>query len=346
MNHDVFISYSSRNKYVADAVVHCLEENKIRCWIAPRDIIGGAEYADVITDAIKCSKIFILVYSEYAAISRFCKQETNLALSSGKVIIPFKIDSSQLSGSMEFYLNDKHWIDAFPYPEQHFSNLVAAVRRFMETDTSSADNLKKGTLPPPNKFLRIVEISVSSLLGMLGLMGCCLVVGAFLHVGNCGKGWQPWMFWVYPFLMPALLVIGMCLAQKHPVVTVKKHLFVWKHGAFTNFDARRVLIGAFRILAAWAFILFGLVWTVALPIFGICKFNDGVAITRDNLAEILSSASALVCWGYLLFKTGWALIDENWSKFHFTPKRFARCLFVALLPFLIAILVALIFRGR
>lgn len=38
MNHDVFIGYSSKNKQVADAVVHYLEENKIRCWVASRNI--------------------------------------------------------------------------------------------------------------------------------------------------------------------------------------------------------------------------------------------------------------------------------------------------------------------
>ncbi|MFP4660789.1 MAG: TIR domain-containing protein [Halanaerobiales bacterium] len=38
MAHDVFISYSTRDKHVADAVCNALEYNKIRCWIAPRDI--------------------------------------------------------------------------------------------------------------------------------------------------------------------------------------------------------------------------------------------------------------------------------------------------------------------
>lgn len=38
---DVFISYSSKDKSVADAVCHVLEENKIACWISPRDVIAG-----------------------------------------------------------------------------------------------------------------------------------------------------------------------------------------------------------------------------------------------------------------------------------------------------------------
>ena len=38
MNHDVFISYSSQNSKAAQAICHTLEQHKIRCWIAPRDI--------------------------------------------------------------------------------------------------------------------------------------------------------------------------------------------------------------------------------------------------------------------------------------------------------------------
>lgn len=33
MNHDIFISYSSKQKNIADDVCHYLEENGYRCWI-------------------------------------------------------------------------------------------------------------------------------------------------------------------------------------------------------------------------------------------------------------------------------------------------------------------------
>jgi hypothetical protein len=41
MPYDAFISYCSEDKKVADAVCGTLEANKIRCWIAPRDIGPG-----------------------------------------------------------------------------------------------------------------------------------------------------------------------------------------------------------------------------------------------------------------------------------------------------------------
>jgi hypothetical protein len=41
--HDVFISYSSKDKTVADSVCAKLEQEKISCWIAPRDILPTAK---------------------------------------------------------------------------------------------------------------------------------------------------------------------------------------------------------------------------------------------------------------------------------------------------------------
>lgn len=44
MEHEVFISYVSQDKAIADAVCHSLEENKILCWIAPRDEVFGESF--------------------------------------------------------------------------------------------------------------------------------------------------------------------------------------------------------------------------------------------------------------------------------------------------------------
>lgn len=54
---DVFISYSVKDKVVADAVVASLEGHDIRCWYAPRDIKPGEDWAEAITRAIEDSKI-------------------------------------------------------------------------------------------------------------------------------------------------------------------------------------------------------------------------------------------------------------------------------------------------
>jgi hypothetical protein len=53
---DVFISYASQDAAVAHAIVESLEAQGLKCWIAPRDVKPGAQYADAIVRAINEAK--------------------------------------------------------------------------------------------------------------------------------------------------------------------------------------------------------------------------------------------------------------------------------------------------
>ncbi len=61
---DMFVSYASQDAAVANAVVDALEHQGIRCWIAPRDVKPGAQYADAIVRAINEAKTLVLVLSQ------------------------------------------------------------------------------------------------------------------------------------------------------------------------------------------------------------------------------------------------------------------------------------------
>jgi len=63
MTHDVFISYSSKDKPIADAICANVEATGIRCWIAPRDIAPGEDWPTAITKTISHSRILVLVFS-------------------------------------------------------------------------------------------------------------------------------------------------------------------------------------------------------------------------------------------------------------------------------------------
>ncbi len=135
--YDVFISYSSQQKNVADAICHVLEENNIKCWIAPRDIPVGEKYAAVITRAIKECKITVLVFSEFSAVSPWVESEINIAFSNHKPIIPYKVDHTKLSDYDEFYLmlNNRHWIESIPDFRTRFNELVNTIANMLEIDT-------------------------------------------------------------------------------------------------------------------------------------------------------------------------------------------------------------------
>ena len=88
MDHDVFISYSSQDMEAAQAICHVLEQNEIRCWMAPRNIPPGADYGDVIDEAIRSCKVVIVLFSETAATSQWVKGELNIAFEEQRTIIP------------------------------------------------------------------------------------------------------------------------------------------------------------------------------------------------------------------------------------------------------------------
>jgi hypothetical protein len=48
--HDAFVSYASQEVAAANSIVEHLEQIGLKCWIAPRDVKPGAQYADAIVD--------------------------------------------------------------------------------------------------------------------------------------------------------------------------------------------------------------------------------------------------------------------------------------------------------
>ena len=110
---DVFISHSSKDKPIADRVCAFLEEKGLTCWIAPRDIVPGTDWAASITTAITASHVFLIIYSANSAASDQVARELSLAESKQNVyIVPYKVDNTELGGSFEYYLIGAHWITA------------------------------------------------------------------------------------------------------------------------------------------------------------------------------------------------------------------------------------------
>lgn len=130
MAHDVFISYSTIDKEMANEICHLLEQNGVKCWIAPRNIPVGEKYGTKIIEAIKDCPIFVLIFSENSAKAQWVESETNVAFSSKKMIIPYKIDKSTLEDYDEFYLmlNNRHWIESYPDFKSRFPELLSVVQ--------------------------------------------------------------------------------------------------------------------------------------------------------------------------------------------------------------------------
>ena len=128
MSHDAFISYASDDKPTADAICATLEARKIRCWIAPRDILPGMNYAVALMNAITASRILVLVFSSQADRSPHTLREVERAVNRSLTVIPFRIENIEPSPGMGYYIGSSHWLDAFPPPlEPHLARLADTV---------------------------------------------------------------------------------------------------------------------------------------------------------------------------------------------------------------------------
>lgn len=130
MAHDVFISYATdEDSNTADEVVAWLEKKSIKCWIAPRDITAGIEYAPQLLDGIYDSRLILLVLSSKSNDSQYVMREIERAVSKGIPILTFRIENVQVSKAMEFFLSSHQWVEALTQPLQtHLEELTNAIK--------------------------------------------------------------------------------------------------------------------------------------------------------------------------------------------------------------------------
>ena len=131
MTHDVFISHAVEDKQVADEVCRALEDEGLRCWVAPRDIPPGRDYEEAIVEGIAASRVLLLILSKHSNNSPHVRREVQHAFTEGSStrVIPFRIESVPYNKSLSYYLGSAQWIDASAPPlESHIQRLVELVR--------------------------------------------------------------------------------------------------------------------------------------------------------------------------------------------------------------------------
>jgi len=139
MAHNVFISYSSRDKRIADAVCSTLEAQRIRCWIAPRDILPGDNWGAAIVAAIADADVLVLVFTSQANLSDHVMHEVERAVAKGIPVVPLRMEAVSPSRNLELFISAAHWLDALTPPLQHhLDRLCSTVRCLIERRTEAA----------------------------------------------------------------------------------------------------------------------------------------------------------------------------------------------------------------
>ncbi len=142
MSKTVFISHSSKDEDRVNDILKELEDSGIKCWIAPRNLLGGMPYAEEIVEGIKNCKVMLLVMSHNALASEHILNEIETAVNCSKIILPFKIDPVTYTDSYKYYLGRKHWIDASKNPQDYYAELIASLDYLLnkEKDDPNTEN--------------------------------------------------------------------------------------------------------------------------------------------------------------------------------------------------------------
>jgi len=128
MEKRVFISHASQDQDTARRICAFLESRQTGCWIAPRDVSPGADYAEEIMAAINKTDIMVLILSAKSNLSRHVRNEVERAVSKGKAILPLRIEDITLSAGLEFFISSQQWIDAhIPPIEDKLERLGLAI---------------------------------------------------------------------------------------------------------------------------------------------------------------------------------------------------------------------------
>ena len=142
----IFISYASVQQETAEKVCAFLESGGKQCWIAPRDIPVGSNYGEEIIKGIEGSAALVLVFDKAANESQHVLREVERAVSKKLPILVYRLDDTEPSKSMEYFLLSIQWMDAKGVSEQSLGALEDALER--QLDANRAGDYSKE--PPTN----------------------------------------------------------------------------------------------------------------------------------------------------------------------------------------------------
>jgi hypothetical protein len=148
MAHDVFISHAHKDITIANAIGDNLEAAQVKCWITERDIPAGENWPEATRNAIRSSRLVVLLLSENANAASHIEREIAHAFYTGRTIFPVRLTNTPLKRDFLYYLGNVRCFDAFnPPTEQYFEALVASVQGKMRVGAVPLNAVAPNAVP-------------------------------------------------------------------------------------------------------------------------------------------------------------------------------------------------------
>ena len=175
----IFISHSSKEAGIANELLNAIETAGNRCFIAPRDIRLGHEYAEEIANGIDSVDAVLLLLSEASNNSPHVLREIERAVSKGIPVLVYKLGDVRLTKSMEYFLMTRQWMEA---GKDSYADVVACIHNLECADGKSGQNEKNHEKPKQEKPRQpvIKKATRKRPLLLAGMSAVVLVIAALL----------------------------------------------------------------------------------------------------------------------------------------------------------------------
>lgn len=139
----IFISHSSADAEIAQELCEFIESKGSRCFLAPRDIRPGCEYAAEIAEGVDRSDAILLILSNASNQSPHVLREVERAVTKSIPILVYKIEDVTLTKSMEYFLMTHQWMNA---KKNTYDDIIVGI-----------ENLKKSSVEKESRIMKSVD---------------------------------------------------------------------------------------------------------------------------------------------------------------------------------------------
>jgi TIR domain len=129
----IFISYSSKDKDIAETICKALESRGQSCWISCRDVGAGDNFQEAIVRALREAKVMLLVFTSNANNSDEIKKELVLAGRHQVTVVPVRVEDVVPNDAFSYEFATRQWIDLFKNWEQEIELLSSRLEHVLQS---------------------------------------------------------------------------------------------------------------------------------------------------------------------------------------------------------------------
>lgn len=159
--YDTFISHASQDNDEALKLCAFLEQQGLRCWVAPRDVDFSNHYPDEILKGVRNAKSLILLLSEHTEDAQFVAMEVERAVHYRRRIFTIRLEEVGVPPSLELFLGLPHWIDQWAPDYHHRLESIPSILAGI-----SAESLK---IKSPSLLQKAVHFAKKNSVGLISV---------------------------------------------------------------------------------------------------------------------------------------------------------------------------------